>query len=106
MDGVQYDADQYQDIDDQTCVERHAQGVDEEEFEHAAYLHDAWHETVQYGYDEQCRYSQCDERTLELRIGILAVIIYQCDRWEAEQVEQVHTDRKPSEVANQDDPTV
>ena len=43
---------QQEDVDNLARVERHAQGVDEEQLEPSAYFHDARHHAVEHGVDE------------------------------------------------------
>ena len=47
--GPQHGSRQADDVADKPCVERHAQRVDEEQFEPSAYFNDARHNAVQNG---------------------------------------------------------
>ena len=49
---------QQEDVDNLARVERHAQGVDEEQLEPSAYFHDAWYYTIEHGVNESERDEQ------------------------------------------------
>ena len=103
--GADY-ADQHEDVDDHTTVERQSQHIDEEKLEPSAHFHDAGHDTIEYGGHQHNAEAECHQRTFEVGIGGFLIIIDQNDGRQAQQIEQVHTDGQTGEVENQHNPAI
>ena len=89
-----------------THVERHAQRVDREKVELLTKLHEARLESVDHKHDNAKRDEQRNERTLGAGVFIAAVVVHKRDGGDAQQVEQVHTQRHAYDVSNEDEPSV
>ena len=105
-DAPKHNANEQGDIDDDACVERHVEGVDEEEFEPSANLYDAGNDAVQDSCDEQS--ASCQPQKCALQSGILnlSVVEYEHESRQAEQVQQVNADAQASQVGDEDEPAV
>ena len=97
-DGGEHHGDEQQDIDDEAGVEAKAQHVDKEQFKPTAHLHDAGHDAIEHGYDEQHGHAEGGQRTFGVGLRLLVVVIDQDDGRQAQQVEQVHADGQTGEV--------
>ena len=104
--GSTYHADEGKDVDYQTGVEWQADGVHEEQFKPATDFHDAWYHAIEHCGNEHHAQAQCKERTFEVGVGILLVVVHQHDSGQAKEVEQVDTDGESCEVKNEDEPAV
>ena len=93
-------------VDNLTRVERHAQSVDEEQLKPSADGDDAWYDAIEYGGQDNHRDTQGYQRTLEVGIGELAVVINQSDGGQTKQVQQVDTNGETCHVHDQYQPTV
>ena len=76
------------------------------QFEPAAYFHDARHHAVKYCGDEHERNEQRNERAFEVGVGELSVIEHQYDGRHAKKVEQVDAYAQSCHVHNQHKPAV
>ena len=97
-DGGEHHGDEQQDIDDEAGVEAKAQHVDKEQFKPTAHLHDAGHDAIEHGHDEQHGHAEGGQRTFGVGLRLLVVVIDQDDGRQAQQVEQVHADGQAGEV--------
>ncbi len=104
------DADEQEDIDNLTRIERHAEDVDKQQLEPAANLYDAGNDTIEHCCEDDYRYEQGNERALQVALRIVGgeflVIIYQHNGRQTQQVQQVDTDRQTRHIHNQHEPTV
>ena len=106
VDAPDEDGGQENDVYQHACVERHPEGVDEEQFEPAAHFHDARHHPVEHDGHEHRRAEQRQERAFGVGMGHFLIIIDKHDGREAEQVEQVHADAEAGQVGDEHQPAV
>ena len=88
---------QHDDIDNDARIE--------EQLEPAAYFGNTWHDAIEHGGYQDGRGHQSEDGSPSSGIRCLLVIIDQYDGWEAEQIQQVHTDAQACEVSYEDEPT-
>ena len=91
---------QYDDIHNQSCVERESQAVDKEQFKPSSYLYDTRNDTVKYGGHQNHGAYQGNQTALEIGIRVLLVIINQYNGRNTQQIQQVYTDRKSCKISN------
>ena len=94
------------DVDDHAGVERHSEGVDEQQFEPAAHFYDAGYDAVEHRCHQYHRSGECQQGAFSVGARHFLVVVYQYDGRQAEQVEQVHTDAEACEISDEDDPAV
>ena len=104
IDGPDDDADEQEDIDNLARIERHAQDVDEQQFEPTAHLYDTWNDAIKNGSQDDYRQEQGKERTFQIALGVvggeLAIVVNQYDGWQTEQVQQVDTNGEARHIHN------
>ena len=97
---------QQDDVDDDARVERHAQRVDEQQFEPSAHLHDARHDAVEHHGYQHGRADERQQRAFRIGVGHFLIIVHQHDGGQTEQVQQVDADAEARQIGNQDEPAV
>ena len=94
------------DINDFSCIEWATEYVDEEQLKPAAYSDDTRYYAIEYCYNYSKRENQCEQRTLEIGMWHLFIIIYEYDGRDTEQVEQVHTDTQTCHIGDEYKPAI
>ena len=106
VDGPHEHGEQEHDVDDESAVERHAEGVDEEQLEPSAHLHDARHDAVEHDCDEHHGTGEGEQRALHVRVRVLLVVVNEYDGGETKEVEQVHADGESRKAGYEHQPAV
>ena len=109
-DGPYHHANEQEDIDNLTRIERHSEDVDEQQLEPSANLYDAGNDTIEHCCEDDYRDEQGYERALQVALRIVGgeflVIIYQHNGRQTQQVQQVDTDGDACQIHDQHQPTV
>ena len=105
-DGPRQDGSHDDDIGIDARIVRHAQHVDEQQFEESAYLHQTLHHAVHHHGHEGERDKQCRQCALQRGVGVLPIIIYEYHGGDTEQVQEVHPNADPHEVGDKHDPAI
>ena len=105
-DGPSQDGGHDDDVGIDARIVRHAQHVDEQQFEESAYLHQTLHHAVHHHGHEGKGDEQCGQCALQRRVGVLPIIIYEYDGGDTEQVQEVHPNADPHEVGDEHDPAI
>ena len=94
------------DVYDLTCVERTSQNIYKEKLEPSTNSHNARHNTIKHGRNDDKRDDEGCDRTLQLDVREATIAIYKHDGRYAKQVEKVHTDGKSRHICNEHKPAV
>ena len=97
---------QQDDVNNESGIEREAETVDKQKLEPSAYLHNARHDAVKHGCNQYHRAAKCYEASFQVGVRVLLIIIYQYNRRNTKQVQQMHADRQARQIGNQNQPTV
>src|SRR5574344_1175760 len=110
VDGPDHAADEQDDIDNLARIERTTQCVDEEKLKPSAYLDDTRHDAIKHCCQYDDGDGEGDEGTAQVVLGIiagkLAVVIYQHDGRQTQQVEQVDTNGQTRHIHDEHQPAV
>ena len=98
--------DKHEDVHNHTRIESESEHVDKQQLKPSSDLDNARHNTIEYGSNQGKTATESNETTLKIGIAILLVVPDEYQRWQAEQIEQMHTDREPREVSDEYNPTI
>ena len=102
----QHNAYDEQDVDYDTRIERAAQHIDKEEFKPSAYCDDARHHAIEHDCHNDKRDGESRQRAFQVGFRMAFVVVNKHNCRDAQQVEEMDTDRQACHVCNEHKPAV